>query len=264
MMVHPDYRGGMFFQLGRHAAERTKERGFAFLTSYPIRKWSIKSLRRIGWKGFFEIPVLIYPLRFRGIVNRYFRFLPISLIIGGVAKVFYFLFFKGRRERNEGEIGIVEMAQLDDAYDRFWQKASSLNPVMGVRDRSFMNWRYLQHPTRTYTIYRALRKGKMEGYIVLRKVDLLGFNSAVVVDLLALEEDVLRRLVEKGVAYAEEKRADLLGCIVPRHHRYYRILRRKGFFSTFKAFLFMIYPHVEEIPLLPAGWYVNWGDSDVI
>jgi hypothetical protein len=264
MMVHPEYRGGMFVQLGRYAVERTKEKGFAFLTSYPIREWSIRSLRRIGWRDFFKLPVLVYPLRFRGIVNRSIHFYPLSLLIGGIMRVFYFISIFPRSAKVKGKIEVDPLTRLDDAFDRFWQKASSLNPVMGVRDRAFMNWRYFQHPVRTYTIYRAMEGGEMQGYIVLRKVDLLNFNSAVIVDLLALDEEVVRRLVEKGIEYGEEKKADLLGCIVPRHHRYYRILRRKGFLSTFKAFLFMIYPHVEGIPLLPEGWYVNWGDSDVI
>ena len=58
---------------------------------------------------------------------------------------------------------------------------------MGVRDRTFLNWRYLKNPARTYTLYRALENGEMIGYLILRKVDLLQFNSAVIVDLLGPE-----------------------------------------------------------------------------
>jgi len=265
MMVHPGYRGGMFQQLGRYAVERTKEKGFAFLTSYPIREWSIKSLRRVGWRDFFKLPVLVYPLRFRGIVNRYIHFYPLSLLIGGIVRVFYFITIFPWQRKVKREIEVDPMTQFDDAFDAFWRKASSLHPVMGVRDRAFMNWRYFQHPVRTYTIYRAMKEGEMQGYIVLRKVDLLQFNSAVIVDLLALEENALRRLVEKGIEYSKEENADLLGCIVPRHHLYFRILRRRGFLPSFKNFLFMVYPLIERgVPLAPEGWYVNWGDSDVV
>ena len=77
-------------------------------------------------------------------------------------------------------------------------------------------WRYLQHPTRTYTIYRATGKGEMRGYIVLRKVDLLNFNSAVIVDLLTLDEEAFQPLVEKGIEYGRQERADLLGMMIPK------------------------------------------------
>jgi hypothetical protein len=265
MMVHPEYRGGMFLQLGRYAAEKTKEKGFAFLTSFPIRKWSIKSLRRVGWKDFFKLPVVVYPLRFRGIVNRYIHFYPLSLLIGGIVRGFYCISIFAGRRRVKREIDVDLMTQCDDAFDQFWRRASFLHPLMGVRDRRFMTWRYFEHPMRTYTIYRAMKEGEMQGYIVLRKVDLLNFNSAVIVDLLALEENALRRLIEMGIEYGKKENADLLGCIVPRHHVYYKILRRRGFLASFKNFLFMVYPHIEKgVPLIPEGWYVNWGDSDVV
>lgn len=264
MMVHPEHRGGMFFRLGQYAVDRTRSLGYAFLTCYPIRKQSIYCLQKIGWKGFFGLPVLVYPLRFSGILKRYLKLMPLAWLFGGMARILYTLGFKGRREDREKGVVIREMKEVDEAYDRFWEKASTLNPVMGVRDRRFITWRYLQHPTRAYTIYRAFREEKMEGYIILRKVDLLGFNSAVIVDLLAQDETVLKVLVDHSIDFGLTRGADLLGCIVPRPHRYYQVLREKGFIPSFKSFLFMVYAHATAINLSPEGWYVTWGDSDVI
>ena len=105
----------------------------------------------------------------------------------------------------------------------------------------------------------------MKGYIVLRKVDLLNFNSSVIVDLLALDEATLTALVERGIQHSGQEGADLLGFMVPQGHDYYHILRKMGFFSSLKTFLFMIYPHFSrDMFLSPEKWYVNWGDTDVI
>jgi hypothetical protein len=105
----------------------------------------------------------------------------------------------------------------------------------------------------------------MRGYIVLRKVDLLKFNSAVIVDLLALDEETLAALVEKGIQHSQQERADLLGFMVPQDHRYYKLLRKQGFLPSLKTFLFMIYSHADEgFFLSPGKWYVTWGDTDVI
>ena len=179
LMVHPDYRReGIFSEMGRYAAERVRSKNGLFMTAFPIRMETINGLKKIGWQIVSELPVLVYPIRFAGIVKRYLRFSVPSLFLGGVARFFYLLLFEGRRKKEAEEVEISEVVELDEEFDQFWQKALSLHPVMGLRDRAFLSWRYLHHPTRTYTIYRALEKGEMRGYLILRKVDLLHFNSA--------------------------------------------------------------------------------------
>lgn len=266
LMVHPDYRRkGIFIALGRYAAERVRNEHALFMTAYPIREQTIDGLKKIGWREVVELPVLVYPIRFQGIVNRYLHFMPLSFLIGGAVRFFYLFFFGWRRKKEVEGIEIEEVVRLDEDFDHFWQRARSLYPMMGVRNQNFLKWRYLQHPTRTYSVYRA-RKGKeMVGYIVLRKVDLLKFSSAVIVDLLALDEETVSALANKGIEFSRQEGINLLGFMVPKSHPYYRDLKRMGFLPSLKTFLFMIYPQGEEKRLLSAdGWYVNWGDADVI
>jgi len=266
LMVHPDYwRKGIFEAMGKYGAQRVKQENGLFLTAFPIRLETIQGLRKIGWKGVAKLPVLVYPIRFRGILNRYLHFPPLSLLAGGVARFFYLLFYGLKRGKGIEAIEIEEIGLLDDQFDGFWQKVLSLYPIMGIRNRNYLTWRYRQHPTRNYTIYRAIKNGEMRGYIVLRKVELLNFNSAVIVDLLALDEITLTALVEKGIQHSRQEGSDLLSFMVPNVHLYYKILRGMGFLPSPKTFLFMIYPlSGREIFLSPENWYVNWGDSDVI
>lgn len=266
LMVHPDYwRRGIFTAMGRYGAQRVKQADGLFMTAFPIRQETILGFKKIGWKEVVKLPVLVYPIRFSGIVNRYLHFLPLSVFIGGVARFFYTFLFKARRRNESKQIEIEEIVQLDDQFESFWRQALSLRLIMGIRDRNYLTWRYFQHPTRNYTIYRAKKSGEMMGYIVLRKVELLNFNSAVIVDLLALDEVTLTALVEKGIHHSRQEGADLLGFMVPKVHLYYKILRGMGFLPSPKTFLFMIYPlSGREIFLSPEKWYVNWGDSDVI
>jgi GNAT superfamily N-acetyltransferase len=267
LMVHPDFwRRGIFEEMGRYAVERVKMARGAFLTAYAIRNESIHGLTKIGWKKVVELPVLVYPIRFPGIVNRYLHFRPLSFLLGAIMRFSYYLFFPPPRRANKTEgIEIDRVSQLDDQFDRFWDRIFSLHPIIGVRDRSFLNWRYFQNPTRTYAIYRAMKNGEMSGYIIVRKVDLLDFSSAVIVDLLALDKETLKALVEKGIEHSAREGAVLLGFMLPRAHGYYRDLRRWGFLPSMKTFQFMIYPTVEEKEFLnPEAWYVNWGDTDTI
>jgi GNAT superfamily N-acetyltransferase len=94
LMVHPDYwRKGIFAAMGRYGIQRVKQENGLFLTAYPIRSETIYGLKKIGWKEVVKLPVLVYPIRFRGIINRYLHFEPLSLFLGGVARFFYFLLF---------------------------------------------------------------------------------------------------------------------------------------------------------------------------
>ncbi|MEW6376476.1 MAG: GNAT family N-acetyltransferase [Thermodesulfobacteriota bacterium] len=266
LMVHSDYRRrGIFQAMGRYAIQRIKNENALFMMSYPIRRETIQGFKKMGWEEVIELPVLVHPIKFSGIVNRYLHFLPLSFLIGGIARLFYNFFFQAKKRDESKEIIIEEIRKLDDQFEPFWDHAFSLYPIMGIRDRNYMTWRYFQHPTRTYTIYRAMRGGEMRGFIALRKVDLLKFNSAVIVDLLALDEDVLIALVREGILYSQREGVDLLGFMVPRFHPYYKLFRYCGFLPSFKTFLFMVYSHEEEKGLFdPKAWYVNWGDTDVI
>ncbi len=266
LMVHSDYRRkGIFEAMGKYAIQRVRKENGLFMMAYPIRPETVQGFKKIGWEEVVELPVLVYPIRFRGVANRYLHFSPVSFLAGGVARFFYFLLY-GIRKRNGMEgVEVEQVSLLDDQFDDFWQKALSLNPIAGVRNRNYLTWRYLQHPTRTYTIYRARQNGEMKGYIVLRKVELLNFDSAVIVDLLALDEATLVALVRKGIQRSRQEGADLLGFMVPKRHLYYKILRNMGFLPSFKTFLLMIYSIEKGRRLLDAEqWYVNWGDTDVI
>jgi GNAT superfamily N-acetyltransferase len=266
LMVHPDYRRrGIFAEMGSYAARRVRKEKGLFMTGFPIRKETIAGLIKIGWETIGELPVLVYPLQFRGIIDRYVHFFPFSLLLGGIARGVYSILWGRERRRGDQEIQLEEVTQLDEKFDRFWEKASASYSILGVRDRAFLSWRYFKHPVRTYTLFRALENGEMVGYLILRKVDLLHFNSTVIVDVLALGEKSLIPLIEKGIGQSRSWGTDLVGCMIPRKHPYYRQLRALGFIPSPKTFLFMVYRHEKEkVPLAPESWYVNWGDTDVI
>jgi hypothetical protein len=266
LMVHHDYwRKGIFQAMGRYGVQRVKQENGLFLTAFPIRMETIQGLKKIDWKEVVKLPVLVYPIKFSGIVNRYLHFSPLGLFIGGITSFFYFLLYGLKKRKGMGGVEIEKVSFLDEQFDDFWQKALSLYPIMGIRNRNYLTWRYIKHPTRNYVIYRAKENGEMKGYIVLRKVELLNFNSAVIVDLVALDDEILYELVEKGIEYSREEEVDLLGFMVPKSHPYYWSLRKEGFLPSFKTFLFMVYSHwKEEVLLDPKGWYVTWGDTDVI
>ena len=70
--------------------------------------------------------------------------------------------------------------------------------------------------------------------------------------------------MQRGIQHSQQEGADLLGVMVPQAHSYYRLLRKRGFLPSLKTFQFLVYPHSKDDALLLQGWYVTWGDTDVI
>jgi hypothetical protein len=267
LMVHPDYRRRGFFSLmGRYASRRVKSQNWEFMTAFPIREETIQGLLKLGWKKVIELPVLVYPIRFQGILDRYLHFSPAALALGAMARLPYNLIFRGPKLRTgSGELVVEETKQIDPSFDAFWEKTAPSFSILGVRSSSYLRRRYLEHPSWSYTIFRTVQEGETKGYVVLRKIDLLQFKSAIVVDLLAFDQASLEALVAKAVAHSREQGRDLLGFMLPKDHRYYRALRKMGFLPSGKRFFFMVYPHGHEKELLiPRDWYVTWGDTDVM
>ena len=268
LMVHPDYRRrGAFTRMGQYAVQRVAGANGLFMTAFPIRKETIAGFLKLGWEIVGELPVLVYPIRFKGMINRYFHFSPLSLLLAGIARGTYCLLQGGRRKGRESTQGVeLEIVnQPDQEFDHFWEKAKGLFTAVGARDQPFLSWRYLKNPVRNYIICRAFESGQMAGYLILRKVDLLGFNSAVIVDLVGLSDRVIRRLIHWGVEKSRQEGNDLLGCMIPKGHAYHQALREAGFLPSGKTFYYMVYRLMKEkVPLDLKEWYVNWGDTDVI
>ncbi len=266
LMVHPNYRRrGLFTAMGRYSAQRVKQENRHFMTAFPIRPQTIQGLKKIGWHEIMKLPVLVYPIRFTGIVKRYIHFSSLSYLVGGIARGIYtplLLMKKGKENRG---IEIENVEKMDNQFEKFLERGSSIHSIMGLRDSNYMNWRYFNHPTRVYRIYRAIKDGEMKGYLILRKVTLLGFNSVVIADLLSSDLDIFEFLLKGGIEFSKKESVDLLGFMVPKSHPYYQFLRKYGFLRSPKTFRFMIYSHKKDEFLLdPKNWYVTWGDTDVI
>ncbi len=266
LMVAPEYRRrGIFEKMGRYAIQRVKEKNRTFMSSFPIRPQTINGFKKIGWIEILKLPVLIYPVRFSGILNNYLRLTPLSIFLAGVLRIFYDAIFSFKERKQDKSVEIKEIKGIDQEFENFLNKHISIFPIIGVRDKNYMNWRYISHPTRFYTIYQAVKNGEIKGYIILRKADLLGFNTAVIVDLLTTEIDLLYALIDKGISYGKRENVDMLCFMVPKDHYYYKIFKKYGFIRSPKSFRFMIYPQEDKKELFdPKNWYLTWGDTDVM
>lgn len=79
-------------------------------------------------------------------------------------------FFYSRHRIKDGQENITIQAidQFDTTFDKFWGDLQDKYPLMLIRDRAFLAWRFTNTSRRQYQILVAQTESKMLGYIVLR------------------------------------------------------------------------------------------------
>lgn len=148
---------------------------------------------------------------------------PLALSIAGVKAA-------GRGPvAREAEVAAV--TEFGPEFDDLWARVSGDFELLGVRDRSFLNWRFRDCPTRDYTTLAARRRGRLDGYVVLRTQEDHGLRRGFVVDLLAGRGDrsLCNRLLAEAEVHFRRLKTDTATCTISRHPAYAELLRRNGY-----------------------------------
>jgi hypothetical protein len=88
-------------------------------------------------------------------------------------------------------------------YDDFYARVSTDLNFCVEKDAKWVNWRFFGRPGAPYTVYSAREEGRLAGYIVLKSwQDPDGYRKAHILDLHALTDSALRRLISAAECYA--------------------------------------------------------------
>jgi GNAT superfamily N-acetyltransferase len=124
--------------------------------------------------------------------------------------------------------------QFDERFDTFWGCIQDKYPVMTVRNRSFLSWRFAPIDGREYRILAATERDDLVGYVVLRVTDeIRDIPTGLVLDLL-LEpgvrgESAGQLLLEEAWNYFRKEKVWLAGGLALPHTNEYAALRRAGY-----------------------------------
>jgi hypothetical protein len=159
---------------------------------------------------------------------------------------------------------------VDDRLDAFWRRVCGDVPVMAVRDRRHLQWRFLRRPDAAYTILLAERGPEIAGYLVLRRAVRDGVPWGYLVDFLVEggQPATWSMLVRRALALFREDGVALAGCMVNRPE-YRRPLARLGFLPWRWGPQGYFHPRVDvPDPAVRAArdlrqWLVTLGDGDV-
>lgn len=175
-------------------------------------------------------------------------------------------------------IKVIEITNENvEVFDKFWDRIALKYSVLGVRDATYMKWRYLDMPLRNYQIYMAFKDDLPCGYIIGRITTVADMRCGMIVDLLFNEsmEETGILLLRVMTQYFRKHKIGLLGSLMQQWSEEARCLQKNGFFICPHRLLPQPFPIIfRQFNPLPskdnsiiidfANWFFTMGDYDVI
>lgn len=229
-MTHPEYRRQkLAYSLGKKALkELEKEKihlvyGFPNQQAYPLHMKS-------GWLDVCPFQVMVKPLNLKNFLQQYIirNRLLLNISASGVNLIIK-AFFRSKKVPEQDMSKIREITSFDDRINEFWNIVSCDYNVIRIRDKRYLNWRYVDVPNSDYTLYVAEEEEEVVGYIVLGCGNANGLTWGHICDIIALtgRVDIIQCLIAKAVEHLKAKEVDVIFCQMIADKNY-----RKGFLMS--------------------------------
>jgi hypothetical protein len=265
-MTDPEFRRrGLLTRVATRAYEQWREAGAAFVIGLPNQQWGTRTAA-LGWQELFPLQWLARPLRPEVYAARHAR-LPFLRHVPGVAAAWNWFF--DRRLRRDASVSIVEMQRAGEEFDQFWERLRAHYAFCAVRDRAWVNWRFLDSPSRRYRVLAARRGPVLVGYAAYHEDQSEEHLSGRLAELVTLPGDSQARdaLLADIVGRERARGAELIATLAVPGSECFAALRRAGFFGG-PEFSVQVVPLACPVPLAELSdrqrWFMSGADYDVI
>lgn len=102
-------------------------------------------------------------------------------------------------------VNITEVDRFDQRQDSLAEQFTHLDGPMLDRGSAYMNWRYYDHPIHKYTSFVYQKDGNWQGFAVVRRVQAMDRNAALIMELWGLYPEVSRSLQRHIGGWAAEQ-----------------------------------------------------------
>lgn len=271
-MTHPDYRRqGMFETLAKKVYDEARNEGIYLVYGFPNEFSYPGFIKKLNWFCIDTMQVMFKPLNWRNIIklkvgNEFLQ----GIAAIGAGLVFNRVFFRTQKPPFVEGLTISQVTFFDERFNEFWIEICNQSPIIMVRNRDYLNWRY-STPNVSYSILVAEKDSKICGYLILRdRKDRIKKNVRLsyIFDIVAQSEEVMHCLVSRAVEHCRQNKVDLILYSFIESKTYHRVLSRNGFISVpfMERGRFCAYsssPHISrEFLTKRENWFVQIGDSD--
>jgi hypothetical protein len=270
VMTAAEMRGkGVFTKLGRYALGQLSNANVKFTLGYPIRREVIPGHLKVGWRAAFNLPMYLFPLRARSLMES--RNLGWLTPIGELAvAVWGRVFFRKSRKifgLSISTLTVDEFLELN-TLDSFLQNWVASTPNALVKTREFFDWR-LRAPGSNYRVVCVHDvTGFLTQVVILRSTVLRGIRSLCILDWMRATVDHDQLNICLGVIrdLARQDKCEVIVTMMSRFQAAKFGIKRLGFIPTPAVFTLIIknLASVVKDNLLfdEQRWALMWVDSD--
>lgn len=270
-MTHPKYRRqGIAFSLGGEALRQLKEQGALLAFGFPTDEAYLLHCKS-GWLDICSIRLMIKPLNLRTMLERHLTRNKLLLdVLSAIGELALKIIFRAERTPQIDGLTITKLSYFDDRFNEFWERIAEDYNIIVVRNKSYLNWRYVDVPNASYDIYAAEKYGKICGYVILDRKYLRRLVFGRILDIIAPlhERKIVQCLISKAVEHFEKERVDaVISGIVA--NRYCKDFLKIGFIPSPRSkSRFIAYKTFADLPdgLLknPENWFIQLGDLPMV
>jgi GNAT superfamily N-acetyltransferase len=271
------FRGkGIFTKLAERVYADCAQRSLPFTYGFPNTNSYPGFLKKLRFKDLGNVPLLLLPLNWRRVAT-----VKTNAAVGflaGVAGGIYMPLSRMFRGSAAPGITVKAIEGFDARWDAFWARNQRRFPVMVVRDRAYLNWRFVDIPIRKYRILAAEGSEGPLGYMALRTTESFGLRAGFIIDFFVdgspAGQAAGALLARRALEEFKRDGADLAATHSLPHSAEYRLLQAAGLKKCPERLLprptpVIVRGHLDgfrEDSLIYdlRSWYLTLGDYDAV
>jgi len=271
-MTDPQHSGLGIFRATAEALYREQtDAGQRFIYGFPNRN-SIHGFEKyLKWQQIMSAPVHIRPVCiFKNIFHKIFHTKNVTSPVGesNLQNTAYLFLDKSGKYRIRVE------KEFADWADELWMRCRDQHNLWVVRNKTYLNWRYVAKPENKYRIVSIWQGTQPVGYMVFACSDMKFGDTLFIMDFLVdlNFKDAADLLVRYVINVAKKNNCAFVSVLLTPGSKYLNIFRKKLFLQL-PEFLFpqslyfgaRCFDHtMEQLVNDPKAWHISWGDNDVI
>ncbi len=269
-MVHPEYqRKGIFVALARELYRLMGEKhAITTVWGFPNEASLPGFTARLEWNLLCTFPFLIRPFRPLTLMCRH---VPLLKKVVSAPEALKGLSVPSEAYDEGRGLVIEPLSHFDEEFDHLWKSHLGRFPVIQIRDRHYLNWRYLGMPSFAYLPFSVKWQGELSGYLILRMMNLKGHYFGVLVDLFPLpviNASVTRLVIDFASETCRKQGAEFMTCLLskakPEFLQHSGFRRIPNILNPKKWHFGCRFNGSTEILGSAENWFISYGDTDII
>jgi len=168
-MVHPNYRRmGLFRKMNRCAIEDARKRGFSLFYGFPTQMLGkiYKTRKSLGWQLVSKKTPSIKIFSPKKVASSQISNKVLGKIAGMALRFLSPYKSKLPSMTPEKSYDITEEKLITEEFQKVWKNFSSNFKICTVRNKEYMEWRFVKHPENDYRFFIARKNKEPFGYFV--------------------------------------------------------------------------------------------------